>query len=222
MTQGWGKHFSNIKAAARNARGVGNRVDQTLFVAASTPVNYPEYEMAGSLRRRAGELVKCELSDSWSASAEIVLEGYVSADPTTFTLEGPFKASIPVITAAANHQAHHSCRCITHRNDPISRLLDRLEPGKNQRGDDLDAGDVSRWPALSRAGRRAEHYGCGRQVPETNARADSQVASRPRAASRHCLWGVTWENYAAKHVIVVDDDIDIHDWEAIEWRFVIA
>ena len=31
------------------------------------------------------------------------------------------------------------------------------------------------------------------------------------------LWGCHLGNYAAKHVIVVDDDIDIHDWEAIEW-----
>ena len=33
----------------------------------------------------------------------------------------------------------------------------------------------------------------------------------------NALWGSHLGNYAAKHVIVVDDDIDIHDWEAIEW-----
>jgi 4-hydroxy-3-polyprenylbenzoate decarboxylase len=31
------------------------------------------------------------------------------------------------------------------------------------------------------------------------------------------LWGSQLGNYAAKHLIVVDEDIDIHDWEALEW-----
>ena len=33
----------------------------------------------------------------------------------------------------------------------------------------------------------------------------------------NALWGCHLGNYAAKHVIVVDEDIDIHDWEALEW-----
>ena len=65
--------------------------DQTLFIAASTPVNHSEYELAGSLRGAPVELVKCETSDLLvPASAEIVLEGFVSADPKTFEPEGPF------------------------------------------------------------------------------------------------------------------------------------
>jgi 4-hydroxy-3-polyprenylbenzoate decarboxylase len=33
----------------------------------------------------------------------------------------------------------------------------------------------------------------------------------------NALWGSSFANYAAKHLIVVDEDIDIFDGEAIEW-----
>ncbi len=64
MTQGWGKHFSKYKNRGQEMPvAVVIGWDQTLFLAASTPVNYPEYEMAGSLRGAPVELVQCELSD---------------------------------------------------------------------------------------------------------------------------------------------------------------
>jgi 4-hydroxy-3-polyprenylbenzoate decarboxylase len=55
-----------------------------------------------------------------------------------------------------------------------------------------------KWPELLRVQIRKSHRGHAQQV----------------AAA---LWGCHLGNYAGKHLIVVDDDIDIHDWEAIEW-----
>src|SRR4029453_12313608 len=55
-----------------------------------------------------------------------------------------------------------------------------------------------KWPELLRIQIRKSHRGHAQQV----------------AAA---LWGCHLANYAGKHLIVVDDDIDIHDWEAIEW-----
>src|SRR4029078_5807305 len=83
MTQGWGKHFSKYKTRGQEMPGaVVIGWDQSLFVAASTPVNYPEYDMAGSLRGAPVELVKCELSDLFvPASADILFEGVVSDAP---------------------------------------------------------------------------------------------------------------------------------------------
>ena len=91
MTQGWGKHFSKYKNRGQEMPvAVVIGWDQT-FMAASTPVNHSEYEIAGSLRSAPVELVKCETSDLLvPASAEIVLEGFVSPDPRTFEPEGPF------------------------------------------------------------------------------------------------------------------------------------
>src|SRR5919106_531278 len=57
MTQGWGKHFGKYKSRGKEMPvAVVIGWDQTLFLAASTPVNYPEYEIAGSLRGAPVEL----------------------------------------------------------------------------------------------------------------------------------------------------------------------
>ena len=59
-TQGWGAHFT--KRRSRNQPmpvAVVLGWDQSLFIAASTPVIHPEYDMAGSLRRAPVELVQC-------------------------------------------------------------------------------------------------------------------------------------------------------------------
>jgi 3-polyprenyl-4-hydroxybenzoate decarboxylase len=119
--------------------------DQTLFLAASTPVNYPEYEMAGCLT---------------GATPGRTNEG-TTWTPATFSamawhyLE---QAGVPNVTGV-------------------------------WRG---------KWPETMRVQIRKSHRGHAQQVA-------------------NALWGCHLGNYAAKHVIVVDDDIDIHDWEALEW-----
>ncbi len=145
MTQGWGKHFSKYKNRGQEMPvAVVIGWDQTLFLAASTPVNYPEYEMAGSLRGAPVELVKCETNDLMvPATAEIVLEGFISPDPNTYEPEGPFSEYPGYYAGQQNSQArdprrmHHPSK----RSD-LSRLFNRRKPRPNQRRNDLDTGDV--------------------------------------------------------------------------------
>jgi len=109
---------------------------------------------------------------------------------------------------------HHAPK----RSD-FSRLPYRLESGTKQRRDDLDAGNflAMAWHYVEQAG-VPNITGVWRgKWPENDACTDSQISSRSRPTSRHGTVGCHLGNYAAKHVIVVDDDIDIHDWEAIEW-----
>ncbi len=195
--------------------------DQTLFLAASTPVNYPEYEMAGSLRGAPVELVQCELSDLLvPASAEIVLEGFVSSDPATFTLEGPF-SEYPGYYGGSQSPKHTiRVECITHRNDPIFHgCLTGASPGRTNEGTTWTPATFSAmaWHYLEQAG-VPNITGVWRgKWPETM-RVQIRKSHRGHAQQvATALWGCHLGNYAAKHVIVVDDDIDIHDWEAIEW-----
>ena len=47
--------------------------------------------MTGAIRGKPVELVRCETSDLLvPAGAEVVIEGFVSGDPETFEMEGPF------------------------------------------------------------------------------------------------------------------------------------
>jgi 4-hydroxy-3-polyprenylbenzoate decarboxylase len=222
MTQGWGKHFSKYKARGQEMPvAVVIGWDQTLFMAASTPVNHPEYDLAGSLRGAPVELVKCETNDLLvPASAEIVLEGFVSPDPKSFEPEGPF-SEYPGYYAGRKTPKHAiRVECITHRNDPIFHgCLTGASPGRTNEGTTWTPATFSamawqyleeagvpnvtgvwrgKWPELLRVQIRKSHRGHAQQVATA-------------------LWGCHLANYAGKHLIVVDDDIDIHDWEAIEW-----
>ena len=222
MTQGWGKHFSRYKSRGEEMPvAVVIGWDQSLFVVASTPVNHPEYEMAGSLRGAPVELVKCETSDLLvPASAEIVLEGRISPDPKTFTLEGPF-SEYPGYYGGSK-SAKHTIRveCITHRDDPIFHgCLTGASPGRTNEGTTWTPATFSAmaWRYLEQAG-VSNVTGVWRgKWPETM-RVQIRKSHRGHAQQvANALWGSHLGNYAAKHLIVVDDDIDIHDWEAIEW-----
>ena len=222
MTQGWGKHFSKYKMRAEEMPvAVVIGWDQSLFVAASTPVNYPEYEMAGSLRGAPVELVKCETSDLLvPASAEIVLEGRISPDPKTFTMEGPF-SEYPGYYGGSQSPKHTiRVECITHRDDPIFHgCLTGASPGRTNEGTTWTPATFSAmaWHYLEQAGVPNVTGVWRGKWPETM-RVQIRKSHRGHAQQvANALWGSHLGNYAAKHLIVVDDDIDIHDWEAIEW-----
>ncbi len=221
-TQGWGKHFSKYKNRGEEMPvAVVLGWDPTLFMVASTPVSYPEYEMAGSLRGSPVELVKCETSPLLvPATAEIVIEGRISPDPKTFELEGPY-SEYPGYYGGQKTPKHTiRVECITHRNDPIlTGCLTGSSPGRTNEGTTwtpatfsavawqyLDQAGVpnvlgvwrGKWPEVIRVQIRKSYRGHAQQVAQA-------------------LWGSSFANYAAKHLIVVDEDIDIYDWEAIEW-----
>jgi 4-hydroxy-3-polyprenylbenzoate decarboxylase len=222
MTQGWGKHFSKYKSRGQEMPvAVVIGWDQTLFLAASTPVNYPEYEIAGSLRGAPVELVRCELSDLLvPASAEIVLEGFVSADPSTFTVEGPF-SEYPGYYGGSKSPKHTiRVESITHRDDPIFHgCLTGASPGRTNEGTTWTPATFSAmaWQYLEHAGVPNVTGVWRGKWPET-IRVQIRKSHRGHAQQvANALWGCHLGNYAAKHVIVVDEDIDIHDWEALEW-----
>lgn len=221
-TQGWGKHFTKYKSRGEEMPvAVVLGWEPSLFMVASTPVQYPEYEMAGSLRGSPVELVKCETNDLWvPATAEIVLEGWISPDPKSFELEGPF-SEYPGYYGGRRMPKHTiRVECVTHRNDPIfTGCLTGSSPGRTNEGASWTPATFSavawqyleqagvpnvlgvwrgKWPEVMRIRVRKTHRGHAQQVA-------------------NALWGSSIANYAAKHLIVVDDDIDIFDWEAIEW-----
>jgi 4-hydroxy-3-polyprenylbenzoate decarboxylase len=81
------------------------------------PPDVEEYLVAGFLRQKAVELVKCETVDlEVPASAEIVLEGHVHLDE--LRSEGPFGDHTGFYSLEDLYPVFH-ISCITHRKDPI-------------------------------------------------------------------------------------------------------
>ena len=81
------------------------------------PPDVEEYLIAGFLRQKAVELVKCETVDlEVPAASEIVLEGYVNLDE--LRTEGPFGDHTGFYSLEDLYPVFH-LTCVTHRNNPI-------------------------------------------------------------------------------------------------------
>ncbi len=99
------------------AVAIGTDPALTFAAIVPAPPDIEEFLIAGFLRQRPIELVKCETLDlEVPASAEIVLEGYVQLDE--LRREGPFGDHTGVYSLEDLYPVFH-VTCVTHRKDPI-------------------------------------------------------------------------------------------------------
>jgi len=99
------------------AVAIGTDPAVTFSAIVPAPPEVEEYLIAGFLRGKPVELVKCETVDlEVPAHAEYILEGYVSL--TELRSEGPFGDHTGFYTMEEQYPVFH-LTCITHRKDPI-------------------------------------------------------------------------------------------------------
>ncbi len=99
------------------AVAIGTDPAVTFSAIVPAPPDVEEYLIAGFLRQKPVELVKCETVDlEIPASSEIVLEGYVNLDE--LRTEGPFGDHTGFYSLEDLYPVLH-LTCITHRKDPI-------------------------------------------------------------------------------------------------------
>ena len=129
--QSTGMHWQLQKVAARHGRRyyeTGERMPVAVFLGgdpvftfcatAPLPDGLDEFLLAGYLRRKSVELVKCETNDlEVPANADIVIEGYV--DPTEpLRDEGPFGDHTGYYTLPELYPVLH-ITAITHRKQAV-------------------------------------------------------------------------------------------------------
>ena len=101
------------------AVAIGTDPALTFSAIVPAPPDVEEYLIAGFLRQKPVELVKCETVDlEVPANAEIVLEGYVNLDE--LRTEGPFGDHTGFYSLEDLYPVFH-VTCITHRKDPDLR-----------------------------------------------------------------------------------------------------
>jgi 4-hydroxy-3-polyprenylbenzoate decarboxylase len=99
------------------AVAIGTDPATTFSAIVPAPPEVEEFMIAGFLRGKAVEIVKCETVDlEVPAHAEIVLEGYVELGELRG--EGPFGDHTGFYTLTDEYPVFH-LTCITHRRDPI-------------------------------------------------------------------------------------------------------
>ncbi len=110
--------MGNLKGSRLEvAVAIGTEPATTFAAIGPTPPEVEEFMIAGFLRGKPVEIVKCETVDlEVPASAEIVLEGYVELGE--LRSEGPFGDHTGFYTMTDEYPVFH-LTCITHRKNPI-------------------------------------------------------------------------------------------------------
>ena len=110
--------LGNLKGSRLEvAVAIGTDPATTFSAIVPAPPEVEEFMIAGFLRGKPVEIVKCETVDlEVPANAEIILEGYVELGELRD--EGPFGDHTGFYTMTDSYPVFH-LTCITHRKDPI-------------------------------------------------------------------------------------------------------
>jgi 4-hydroxy-3-polyprenylbenzoate decarboxylase len=180
----------------------------------------------GAIRRQPVELIKCETSDLLvPATAEIVVEGTVSPDPASWEIEGPFGENTGYFSGAATRKPTIQINCITYRDNPIYRAtLEGFGPGHpNEDGIPTQASvSANVWNVLERANVPGilDVYALPASAVSTLAIKIKKVHHGHAKQAAMAVWGSgDIPDWQCKTVIVVEEDIDIYDFESLEWAF---
>jgi UbiD family decarboxylase len=227
-TQHWGAHFGKHRVSREPmpVAVVHGWHDVMPFCAGSPfPKNVCEWDMMGAILGRPVELVKCETVPlEVPATAEIVVEGRVSPDPTTYEPEGPFAEYPGYAGGQPSPKPVLQVSCVTHRDDPILRgTLEGARPGFPSEDSILCAYAWSAiaWNVLEDVG-VAGVTDVWQPPVSTGTNIVVQIRKGYRGHAQqvaNALWGTGAGQWFYKNVMVVEEDIDIRDPVALDWAF---
>jgi 2,5-furandicarboxylate decarboxylase 1 len=177
-----------------------------------------ELEIAGGLLGRPVEVVKCRTVDlEVPALAEIVLEGELSIPPKTGT-EGPFGEFCGYTTRAVPGERIMTIKAITHRKNPIYHNIWLGKPPHEHLYVDALTYAVAAYlelkpayPALKKA--YAPPWGVSIVLV---LQVESRL-KRPGLMNNMLAASLYTRSGKWKHVIVVDEDINLYDPNEILW-----
>lgn len=215
------EHHRRMRAAGANKRmdvAVAIGADPATMFSAILPLppDLDEMMIAGFLRSKPVEMVKCETVDlEVPAQSEIVLEGYVELGE--LRREGPFGDHTGFYSLDDDYPVFH-VTCVTHRKDPIYATTIVGPPPME---------DFYMGTAIARIFLPLMRL----QLPEVRDIAMPAegifhnlilVAIRksyPGHARKvmHAIWGLGQAMFS-KVIIVVDEDVDVQNYREVAWK----
>jgi 4-hydroxy-3-polyprenylbenzoate decarboxylase len=188
----------------------------TYTASAPLPKHIDEFMLAGFLRGEPVELVRCKTNDlEVPANAEIVLEGYVEKDD--LTLEGPFGDHTGYYSHAEPFPVFH-VTAMTMREDAIYASIVVGKPP----AEDAWLGKATErifLPAIRMSVPELVDY----DLPVAGAFHNCVIVSIRKAFPghaqkvMHAIWGLGMLSLA-KSVVVVDEHVNVHDYEEVFFR----
>ena len=189
----------------------------TMFAAACPlPSGMDELMLAGFLRRKSVELVKCKTIDlEVPAEAEIVLEGYVEEGETR--LEGPFGDHTGFYSRAKDFPVFH-VTCMTHRKDPVyvTTVVGRAPMEDCYMGKAIERIFL---PMIQKQFPEITDIHLPWEGAFHNCLIVSIKKSYPEQGKKiiHALWGLGQMMFS-KMIVVLDHDTNIQDLKEVSWR----
>ncbi len=216
--KGGAEHFSGYKNENRKMDvAVAIGVDPLTFFSSIAPLpnGIDEFAFRGLLAKKHLELIKGETVNlEYPRNAEIVLEGYI--DPSETRLEGPFGDHTGYYSLEEEFPVFHIKKVIQKKN-PIytTTIVGKLW------NEDVRIGKAIERMFLPLVQIQIPEI-VDMNIPEETVTTNMIVVSikkrYPGQAKKvmFAIWG-TGQMALTKIVVVVDDDIDVHDMKQVMW-----
>jgi len=168
-------------------------------------------EVTAGLLEEPLDLVRCETVDlTVPAGSEIVLEGRMKAQRRQ--TEGPFGEMVKYY-GPATQQPYMEVTCVLHREDPIFQVI---FPSTTEH---VQANGLLREVGLY------THLQAQVDVREVHLTTISgcryhalvSIKKKSQGDGKSAILAALASNKDVKHVIIVDDDVDVFDKEQVEW-----
>ncbi|MGC8743103.1 MAG: UbiD family decarboxylase [Verrucomicrobiia bacterium] len=225
-----GMHWQLQKVGARHGRRYyesGKKMPVSVFLggdpvfpfcaSAPMPDGMDEFILAGFLRKKAVELVKCETNDlEVPANSDFVIEGYI--DPREpLREEGPFGDHTGFYTMPEPYPVFH-ITAITHRKDAIYPATIVGKPPM----EDFYIGNASLkifLPVLKMTFPELIDIALPAEGVFHNLLFASIKKTYPMQAYKvmHGLWGMGQMMFT-KYIVIVDDDVDVHNTSEVLFK----
>jgi 2,5-furandicarboxylate decarboxylase 1 len=179
---------------------------------AIVPIDFDELGIAGALGNAPVEVVRCKGSEIVvPANAEIVIEGHIRANRRA--PEGPF-GEFPQYYGERADRHVFEIDCVTTRRNPLFHTI--VGGGLEH----LILGCIPREATILNALQQLFPTVLDVHLPPGGTcRYHLYVKMRKmhRGEAKNVILGALASHYDVKHVVVVDEDVDIHNPEMVEW-----
>jgi len=219
------EHFRRARAANPEGRipvsvAIGSDPATTLGGILPIPPDLDEMMFSGFLRRDPVELVKCETNDlEVPANAEIVLEGYVNLNE--MRTEGPFGDHTGFYSLEGEFPVFH-VECVTHRKDPIYLAT---VVGRPPQEDFFMGYAIERvfLPLMKMTHPEIVDVSLPAEGIVHNLMVVAIRKSFPGHARKvmNAIWSLGQAMFT-KVIVVVDHDVNVHDYREVVWKALCA
>lgn len=218
--KGGAKHFQRYKELKKKipvAVCLGGNPVLSYAATAPLPDNFDEFLLAGFLRKKPVEMVKCKTIDmEVPADCDFVIEGTVDPMEDLVT-EGPFGDHTGYYSLADKYPLFH-VTAITHRNDPIYSTI-IVGPPLQEDGFLGKATERIFLPLVKATFPEIRDMHLPIETCFHNLAIVSIKKQYPGHAKKmmHSFWG-TGQMMFTKCLIVVDEDVDVQNLAEVAWR----